>query len=209
MEKVYCRELDTPVGQVILGAMGGKLCLCDWKNSKRRMQNANRVKRLLKAELVDITLSQEELESLAEASKSESLAEASALQESLSVLDKTEKELAEYFACSRQSFDIPLLLAGTDFQKSVWQALKEIPYGEVVTYMDVSHSIGNPQAIRAVSQAIGSNPLSLLIPCHRVVGSNGALTGYAGGIEAKRWLLELENGQEKGKKRAQKIINVW
>ena len=196
MEKVYCRELDTPVGQVILGAMGGKLCLCDWKNSKRRMQNANRIKRLLKAELVAIPSSQEELESLAEASKSESLAEASALQESLSVLDKTEKELAEYFAGSRQSFDIPLLLAGTDFQKSVWQALREIPYGEVVTYMDVSQSIGNPQAIRAVSQAIGSNPLSILIPCHRVVGSNGALTGYAGGIEAKRWLLELEKNNK-------------
>ena len=204
MEKVYCREQVTPVGQVILGAMGGKLCLCDWKNGKRRMQNANRIKRLLKAELVAIPSSQEE---------PELLAEAFAIQDSLSVLDKTEKELVEYFAGSRQSFDIPLLLAGTDFQKSVWQALRVIPYGEVVTYMDVSQSIGNPQAIRAVSQAIGSNLLSILIPCHRVVGSNGALTGYAGGIEAKRCLLELENGQEMGKKwarkRAQKIINVW
>lgn len=195
MEKVYCREQETPVGQVILGAMGGKLCLCDWKNSKRREQNANRIKRLLKAELVDITFVQE---------KPELLAEASSLQDSLSVLDKMERELAEYFVGSRQSFDIPLLLAGTDFQKSVWQALSEIPYGDVVTYMDVSHAIGNPKAIRAVSQAIGSNPLSILIPCHRVVGSNGALTGYAGGIEAKRCLLELENGQEKGQEKGKK-----
>ena len=157
--------------------------------------NANRIKRLLKAELVDITFVQE---------KPELLAEASSLQDSLSILDKTERELAEYFAGSRQSFDIPLLLAGTDFQKSVWQALSEIPYGDVVTYMDVSHAIGNPKAIRAVSQAIGSNPLSILIPCHRVVGSNGALTGYAGGIETKRCLLELENGQEKGQERGKK-----
>lgn len=193
MEKVCCRELETPVGQVILGTMGGKLCLCDWKNSKRRMQNANRIKRLLKAEFVDITSLREE---------PELLAEANALQKSLFIIDKTERELAEYFAGSRKSFDIPLLLVGTDFQKSVWQALREIPYGEVVSYMDVSQSIGNPQAIRAVSQAIGSNPLSILIPCHRVVGSNGALTGYAGGIEAKRCLLELEKG-------ARKIINVW
>ena len=193
MEKVCCRELETPVGQVILGTMGGKLCLCDWKNSKRRMQNANRIKRLLKAEFVDITSLREE---------PELLAEANALQNSLFIIDKTERELAEYFAGSRKSFDIPLLLVGTDFQKSVWQALREIPYGEVVSYMDVSQSIGNPQAIRAVSQAIGSNPLSILIPCHRVVGGNGALTGYAGGIEAKRCLLELEKG-------ARKIINVW
>lgn len=193
MEKVCCRELETPVGQVILGTMGGKLCLCDWKNSKRRMQNANRIKRLLKAEFVDITSLREE---------PELLAEANALQNSLFIIDKTERELAEYFAGSRKSFDIPLLLVGTDFQKSVWQALREIPYGEVVSYMDVSQSIGNPQAIRAVSQAIGSNPLSIFIPCHRVVGSNGALTGYAGGIEAKRCLLELEKG-------ARKIINVW
>lgn len=191
MEKVYCRELDIPVGQIILGAMGGKLCLCDWKNSRRRMQNTNRIKRLLKAELVYITSVQE---------RTELLAKASDLQDSLSVLDKTEKELAEYFAGSRKSFDIPLLLVGTDFQKSVWLALQEIPYGEVVSYMGVSQAIGNPQAIRAVSQVIGSNPLSILIPCHRVVGSNGALTGYAGGLVAKRYLLELERAQKRQEK---------
>lgn len=191
MEKVYCRELDIPVVQIILGAMGGKLCLCDWKNSRRRMQNTNRIKRLLKAELVYITSVQE---------RTELLAKASDLQDSLSVLDKTEKELAEYFAGSRKSFDIPLLLVGTDFQKSVWLALQEIPYGEVVSYMGVSQAIGNPQAIRAVSQVIGSNPLSILIPCHRVVGSNGALTGYAGGLVAKRYLLELERAQKRQEK---------
>lgn len=191
MEKVYCRELDIPVGQIILGAMGGKLCLCDWKNSRRRMQNTNRIKRLLKAELVYITSVQE---------KTELLAKASDLQDSLSVLDKTEKELAEYFAGSRKSFNIPLLLVGTDFQKSVWQALQEIPYGEVVTYMDIAHLIGNPKGVRAVSQAIGSNPLSILIPCHRVVGSNGSLTGYAGGLVAKRYLLELERAQKRQEK---------
>ena len=155
------------------------------------MQNTNRIKRLLKAELVYITSVQE---------KTELLAKASDLQDSLSVLDKTEKELAEYFAGSRKSFNIPLLLVGTDFQKSVWQALQEIPYGEVVTYMDIAHLIGNPKGVRAVSQAIGSNPLSILIPCHRVVGSNGSLTGYAGGLVAKRYLLELERAQKRQEK---------
>ena len=195
MKKVYCREQNTPVGQVILGVEEGQLCLCDWKNSKRRMLNDNRIKRLLDAEFVDVTSLQYELGSLIDEKS---------LKDAVAILDETEKELAEYFFGSRKSFDVPLLLVGTDFQKSVWQALREIPYGEIISYKDVSKAIGNPQAIRAVSQAIGSNPLSILIPCHRVVGSNGTLTGYAGGIEAKRCLLELEKGQEKGKKRAQK-----
>ena len=187
MKKVYCRELNTPVGQVILGVEEGQLCLCDWKNSKRRMLNGNRIKRLLDAEFVDVTSMQY---------KPESLIEEKSLKDAVAILDETERELAEYFFGSRKSFDVPLLLVGTDFQKSVWQALREIPYGEIISYKDVSKAIGNPQAIRAVSQAIGSNPLSILIPCHRVVGSNGALTGYAGGIEAKRWLLELEKNNK-------------
>lgn len=184
MKKVYCREVVTPVGQVILGAIGDKLCLCDWKCSKRRVQNDNRIKRLLKAELVDVASLQLELSS----------ASVPALDQKVSqhILDETERELREYFAGKRESFDIPLLMAGTDFQKSVWQALLGIPYGEVVSYMDVSQAIGNPKAVRAVSQAIGSNPIAIIVPCHRVVGSNGSLTGFAGGLEAKHCLLELE-----------------
>ena len=183
MTKVYCRELTTLVGSLILGAIGDKLCLCDWKDSKRRLQNANRIKRLLKAELVYIPSLQDE---------PKTLLEVNALKDSIAVLDETERELREYFAGKRESFDIPLLMVGTDFQKSVWRSLQDIPYGEVVTYMDIALRIGNSQAVRAVSQAIGSNPLALLVPCHRVVGSNGKLTGFAGGLDVKTQLLELE-----------------
>lgn len=186
--KLYFLELATPVGQVILGAIDDKLCLCDWKNSKRRSQNDSRIKRIMQAEFVDVSSLQQE--SRAATSESE------AVRVSLDALGRTERELDEYFVGKRQSFDIPLLMAGTDFQKSVWQALQEIPYGEVMNYMDIAKQVGNPQGVRAVSQAIGSNPLSILIPCHRVVGGNGNLTGYAGGLDAKRWLLELEKVQE-------------
>ena len=188
MTKVYCRELTTPIESLILGAIGDKLCLCDWKDSKRRMQNDNRVKRLLKADLVYIPSLQDGLDTLSEAD---------ALNDSIVVLDKAERELREYFAGKRESFDILLLMAGTDFQKSVWRSLQDIPYGEVVSYMDIANRIDNPKGVRAVSQAIGSNPLSILIPCHRVVGSNGSLTGFAGGLEAKRCLLELEKRARK------------
>lgn len=187
MEKVYCREVATPVGSVILGAIGDKLCLCDWKNGKRRMQNDNRIKRILKAELVYIPSLRDD---------PDTLSEANALLDSIAVLDETDRELREYFAGKRKYFDIPLLMLGTDFQKSVWRALQEIPYGEVVSYMDIAHRIGNPKAVRAVSQAIGSNPLAILIPCHRVVGSNGSLTGFAGGLDAKQYLLELEKNNK-------------
>lgn len=188
MKKIYCRDLTTPVGQVVLGAIGDRLCLCDWKNSKRRMQNAHRIKCQLKAELFDVALWKD---------NPKSLVDARTLKDSVAVLDETERELADYFAGNRKSFDVPLLMVGTDFQKSVWRALQEIPYDEVVSYMDIAMQIGNPKAVRAVSQAIGSNPLSILIPCHRVVGSNGSLTGFAGGLDAKRWLLDLEKGHEK------------
>ena len=180
---VYLREIATPVGQVILGAMGDKLCLCDWKCNKRRGQNDNRIKRLLGVEFVDVTSG---------ISKSTSDMLEGEQKESLLVLDRAEQELEEYFAGKRKTFEVPLLLVGTEFQKSVWQALLEIPYGEVVDYMDVANRIGNPNGVRAVAQAIGSNPLAILVPCHRVVGSNGKLTGFAGGLDAKLQLLELE-----------------
>jgi methylated-DNA-[protein]-cysteine S-methyltransferase len=101
-------------------------------------------------------------------------------------------QLGEYFAGTRRSFDLPLEPAGSDFQLQVWRALLEIGYGETVTYGELARRIGRPNAPRAVGAANGANPLSLVIPCHRLVGSDGALTGYGGGIERKRLLLELE-----------------
>ena len=102
------------------------------------------------------------------------------------------KELDEYFAGKRHTFEIPLHPVGTDFQKQVWQALLEIPYGETRTYKEIAQKTNKLKGIRAVAQAIGANGISILIPCHRVIGTNRSLTGYAGGIEAKRLLLNIE-----------------
>ena len=102
------------------------------------------------------------------------------------------EQLGEYFAGQRQTFDIPLKLAGTPFQRRVWKELTRIPFGTTITYADLAQRIGRPTASRAVGHANGRNPISILAPCHRVIGSGGRLTGYAGGIERKQWLLEFE-----------------
>lgn len=108
------------------------------------------------------------------------------------VLVETERQLGEYFAGARRSFDVPLSFAGTDFQKRVWSALLAIPFGETRSYGEIADQLGNPGASRAVGAANGRNPISIIAPCHRVVGSNGKLTGFAGGLEAKAFLLDLE-----------------
>ncbi|MDH3322170.1 MAG: methylated-DNA--[protein]-cysteine S-methyltransferase [Flavobacteriaceae bacterium] len=102
-------------------------------------------------------------------------------------------QLDEYFEKKRTVFDLKLNPQGTDFQKAVWDELQQIPYGETMTYLDQSKSMGNVKAIRAVASANGKNPVWIIIPCHRVIGSDGSLTGYAGGIWRKKWLLEHEN----------------
>lgn len=106
------------------------------------------------------------------------------------------EELQEYFSGARRAFDLPLDPAGTDFQRSVWEALRAIPYGETRTYGEIAAAVGRPKAVRAVGQANHVNPLPIFIPCHRVVGKNGALTGYAGGLDLKGALLALESGKE-------------
>ncbi len=108
------------------------------------------------------------------------------------VLDAAAAQLAEYFAGDRTSFDLPLDLRGTEFQVEVWQALAEIPFGETSTYGEQANRIGRPKASRAVGAANGRNPLSIVLPCHRIVGKDGSLTGFAGGLDAKRFLLDHE-----------------
>jgi methylated-DNA-[protein]-cysteine S-methyltransferase len=108
------------------------------------------------------------------------------------VLDETRRQLDEYFAGRRTAFELPLRAAGTPWQQEVWAALSGIPYGEVVTYGDVARRLGRPAAARAVGRATGQNPLPIVVPCHRVIGADGGLTGYGGGLEAKRRLLALE-----------------
>ncbi len=103
-------------------------------------------------------------------------------------------QLREYFAGTRQTFEVPLALHGNAFERHVWQALLEIPYGETVSYGEIARAIGQPTAARAVGLANGRNPVALFVPCHRVLGANGSLTGYGGGLERKRFLLDLESG---------------
>ena len=114
------------------------------------------------------------------------------------LLQQVSQQLVEYFEGDRRDFDVPLdLSCGTAFQQSVWQALLAIPPGETLSYGEVSRRIGNPTAVRAVGGAIGRNPVSIIVPCHRVVGSNGTLTGYGGGLDRKTALLRLEGVLEK------------
>lgn len=108
------------------------------------------------------------------------------------VLLGTVRQLEEYFAGKRKTFDMPIGLGGTDFQRKVWLAMNEVPLGQTTTYLKISQKLGNPGAIRAVGAAIGANPILVILPCHRVLGSDGKLTGYAGGLDRKKALLELE-----------------
>jgi methylated-DNA-[protein]-cysteine S-methyltransferase len=108
------------------------------------------------------------------------------------VLLETERQLGDYFTGKLEKFSVPLDFTGTDFQKKVWAALLTIPYGETRSYADIARQIGHPKAVRAVGAANGKNPISIIAPCHRVIGSNGKLTGFAGGLEAKACLLGIE-----------------
>lgn len=108
------------------------------------------------------------------------------------LLLKAKEQLAAYFSGEIKTFDLPLDTAGTAFQESVWEALRQIPYGQTVSYKDIAVAINNPKAVRAVGGANNRNPISIITPCHRVIGMNGKLVGYGGGIDAKEYLLKLE-----------------
>ena len=105
------------------------------------------------------------------------------------------RQLQEYFDGTRREFSLPLLPEGTPFQQMVWEALRDIPYGTTISYQELANRIGAEKAVRAVGAANGANPIPIIIPCHRVIGADGSLTGYGGGIERKRWLLDHESGQ--------------
>ena len=111
-----------------------------------------------------------------------------------SAFDDAATQLREYFAGKRTTFDLPLAPRGTAFQLAVWDQLRRIPYGQTRSYREIAVAIGKPDAIRAVGAANGANPLPIVVPCHRVIGSNGSLTGFGGGLAAKRFLLDLEQG---------------
>jgi methylated-DNA-[protein]-cysteine S-methyltransferase len=112
-------------------------------------------------------------------------------------LEQVEQQLAEYFAGERTSFELPTAVTGSAFQRQVWALLHEIPYGQTTTYGEIARELGGPTLARKVGNAVGHNPLSVIVPCHRVVGSDGKLTGYAGGLERKRFLLDLEGAADR------------
>lgn len=162
---IKIRRYESPCGTLVLGSYGDKLCLCDWQVEKHRDHVNRRLKRVLNAEF--------------EEGRSD-------------IIEKAMQQLDEFFAGTRREFEIPLLFAGTDFQETVWEELLKIPYGQTISYGEMARRIGMPKAVRAVANANGANSISIFAPCHRVIGSNRSLTGYAGGVDTKRKLLELE-----------------
>ena len=116
-----------------------------------------------------------------------------AKQQSSPLLKEAQRQLREYFAGERSTFDLPLRLEGTAFQRAVWGALVKIPFGKTCSYADIARRVGRPKAVRAVGAANGANPIAVVIPCHRVIGADGSLTGYGGGLPRKKWLLAHES----------------
>lgn len=165
MNKIHIQKIKYKVGELIIGSFENKICLCDWSYRKMRNQIDARIQKGLNAEYV---------------TKSSEIIEATVIQ------------LKEYFESIRIKFDIPLKLVGTDFQIRVWEKLRTIPFGKTLTYKELAIQLGDEKAIRAVATANGANAISIIVPCHRIIGTDNKLVGYAGGLSAKKKLLELE-----------------
>ena len=167
--RILLKHIETPIGTMVACANDKGICMLEFLDRK-----------LLETELKDIAQREK----------------TTVIQGESSYFSPLERELSEYFAGKRQEFSIPLHLMGTDFQQRVWQLLRTIPYGQTWSYKQQATALGSPKSVRAVANANGQNHISILIPCHRVIGSNGTLTGYGGGLWRKKFLLELE-GVEK------------
>ena len=165
MPHINIQYFNSSCGLFVLASFGDKLCLCDRSNNPCAERNKRRIERYLNA---------------------------SFKIETTSVLEEAKRQLDGYFAGNRKAFTIPLHLVGTDFQQQAWNELLNIPYGATTSYKEIAQNIGKPKAVRAVAGAIGANGISILIPCHRVIGSDKSLTGYAGGLKAKKMLLQIE-----------------
>lgn len=167
MTQICVQYHKTRIGELILGSYEGKLCLLDFRYRKMRSAIDKRIQDGLNAEF---TPQDDE------------------------ILDRTQEQIDEYLSGSRTSFDIPLIIVGSDFQKAVWNALMQIPYGKTASYLDLAKVIDNEKAVRAVAGANGANAIAIIIPCHRIIGNNGELVGYGGGLTVKKQLLDLEQG---------------
>jgi len=166
MNKIKIQYFKTQVGEILLGSYQDKLCIADWRYRKMRDSIDNRIQKGLNAIYIE---------------------------EPSEVVTQTIKQLNEYFIFKRKVFDIPLILVGTDFQKSVWQGLIDTPFGTTSSYLELAKRIENEKAVRAVATANGANAISIIVPCHRIIGKNGDLVGYAGGLGTKKKLLDIES----------------
>ena len=164
-------SFKTGYGELIIGSYESQLCLCDWRYRKMRSSIDKRIEAGLQAVYKE--------------SESDLIVE-------------TRKQLSAYFSGELKLFDLPVLMVGSDFQLKVWKLLQEIPFGNTDSYAGLSEKLGDVKAIRAVATANGANAISIIVPCHRVIGSDGSLTGYAGGLKTKRRLLRLENAFAQG-----------
>ncbi|MDR1783020.1 MAG: methylated-DNA--[protein]-cysteine S-methyltransferase [Dysgonamonadaceae bacterium] len=162
---INIQPYHSPCGDLILGSIDSKLCLCDWANGKNRNRALKRLQKVFQADLIENTTE---------------------------IIQKATHQLDEYFSGKRMEFDIALLFVGTEFQRQAWQKLLEIPYGATISYSEQAQRLDAPKAVRAVANANGANAISIFAPCHRVIGGNSSLTGYGGGLDAKKYLLDLE-----------------
>jgi AraC family transcriptional regulator of adaptative response/methylated-DNA-[protein]-cysteine methyltransferase len=161
-------RISTPLGPMVACADGDSVCLLEFADRRMLETQLKRIEKRFNAVVVP---------------------------GSADVLKALERELAEYFAGRRRTFDVPLILRGTPFQERTWKALLQIPYGQTVSYAHIAERIGNVDAVRAVARANGDNRIAIVVPCHRVIGKDGSLTGYGGGLWRKKRLLDLESGQ--------------
>jgi AraC family transcriptional regulator of adaptative response/methylated-DNA-[protein]-cysteine methyltransferase len=164
---IYFEILDTPLEKMIACATDKGICMLEFIDRRAFVNELKDIKRLLRATIEPGTNKH---------------------------LKELEKQLGEYFEKKRKKFELPLVTPGTEFQNAVWKKLLDIPYGETRSYKQQSIAVGNLGAIRAVGTANGANRIAIIVPCHRVIGENGSLTGYGGGLKRKRWLLNFESG---------------
>ena len=165
MNQIAIQYYKTSYGELVLGSFNETLCLCDWRYRKMRERIDERLQKGLNADMVET---------------------------GSEVVNHTIQQLNDYFNRQRNTFDIPLLMVGSDFQKEVWHGLLKIPFGQSASYSELAERLGNKKAVRAVASANGANAISIIIPCHRIIGRDGSLVGYAGGLRAKEKLLQLE-----------------
>ena len=185
MLKVKIYEYESPCGKLYLAARKGNICLCDWALSKNLGDTLSRLSKALDIEFI-----------LPETEHVEGTKKLRPEKPS-KVIVSAKKQLGQYFSGRRKTFNIPYQMAGTPFQQAVWKSLMDIPYGKSVSYAEIAAMAGYPKAVRAAANACGDNALTVIIPCHRVIGSDDGLTGYGGGLGAKRYLLDLESPQQR------------